>query len=160
MAPKNVQSELSRSTQRILEIREEQAKEAQLELDRLALEALNAGVLEIDSEEKWTTVVLDAPRDRLVAVLWGSKDCRKCKALKPRFIKLAAGLVDNLPDTEFHYVDARSVGNARQQAGVRVVPLLQCWKNGGLVESFLAEGQIAEAEDKMRDIITGLSSST
>ncbi len=36
-----------------------------------------------------------------------------------------AGLVDNLPDTEFHYVDARSVGNARKQAGVRVVPLLQ-----------------------------------
>jgi hypothetical protein len=92
MAPKNVQGvELSKSTQRILEIRQEQAKEAQLELDRLALEALNAGVLEIDSEQKWSRVVLDAPRDRLVAVLWGSKDCRKCKALKPRFIKLAAG---------------------------------------------------------------------
>jgi hypothetical protein len=92
MAPRDVQGvELSKSTQRILEIREEQAKEAQLELDRLALEALNAGVLEIDTEERWTTVVLDAPRDRLVAVLWGSKDCRKCKALKPRFIRLAAG---------------------------------------------------------------------
>ena len=36
-----------------------------------------------------------------------------------------ADLVDNLPDTEFHYVDARSVGDARKQAGVRVVPLLQ-----------------------------------
>jgi hypothetical protein len=28
-------------------------------------------------------------------------------------------------DTIFRYVDARGVGNARQQAGVKVVPLLQ-----------------------------------
>ena len=92
MAPRDADtSELSESTQRLLKIQEELAKEAQLEQDRLALEALNAGVLDIVAEDGWRNEVIGAPSGRLVAVLWGSKDCRKCKALKPKFIKLVAG---------------------------------------------------------------------
>jgi hypothetical protein len=93
MAPKDSDSnELSPSTQRLIEIQEELAKEAQLEQDRMALEALDAGVREIIADDQWKTDVLEAPYDRLVAVLWGSKDCRKCRALKPKFIKLVAGV--------------------------------------------------------------------
>ena len=92
MAPRDSNpGELSQSTQRLLEIQEELAREAQLEQDRLALEALNAGIVDIVAEDQWRREVLEAPANRLVGVLWGSKDCRKCKALKPKFIKLVAG---------------------------------------------------------------------
>jgi hypothetical protein len=92
MAPKDADpNEVSESTLRLLKIQEELAREAQLEQDRLALEAINAGVLDIVGEDAWREEVIGAPPDRLVAVLWGSKDCRKCKALKPKFIKLGAG---------------------------------------------------------------------
>ncbi len=79
----------------------------------------------------------------------------------------------------FHCVDARSVGNARLTAQVKVVPLLQvfnfvqgktkdaipdpgelflqCWKNGEMLESYLAEGQLSEAEVMMRDIVMRIS---
>lgn len=162
MAPKDADpNEVSESTLRLLKIQEELAREAQLEQDRLALEAINAGVLDIVGEDAWREEVIGAPPDRLVAVLWGSKDCRKCKALKPKFIKLGAELKREITsDTIFRYVDARAVGNARQQAGVKVVPLLQCWRKGEIVESYLAEGQLPEAEQRIKEIVRSLSASS
>jgi hypothetical protein len=82
---------MSASSQRIFQIQEELAKEAELERARLQLEALNAGVLELTTEEQWTTSIRNSATEQISISLWGSKDCRKCKAIKPKFVKIAGG---------------------------------------------------------------------
>jgi hypothetical protein len=84
-----------------------------------------------------------------------------------------------LEGISFYYIDARSVGNARLAAQVKVVPLLQvyfattrvivlnvfiralisdvtsaqCWRNGQMLESYIAEGQLSDAEIQMKEFV-------
>jgi len=71
--------QLSESQQRMVQLH----KEKELERDRERIEAIAAGVVQIDTRQDFEEKVLHDQSDRLMVIFWGGPWCRKCTALKP-----------------------------------------------------------------------------
>jgi thiol-disulfide isomerase/thioredoxin len=106
----------SESAARLLELREEQ----ELNRDKERLEALAAGVIGVESLEQWEKLIAENNADGHVSVVfWGGSWCRKCMALKPKYVKLAGEMTKEATEgtLRFYYADARGVaqkvGNSR-----------------------------------------------
>lgn len=104
----------SESAARLLELMKEDAVRAELVLQKAQLEEIAAGVKEIVSKEEWEAVVAQSTQEDLVAVVfWGGSWCRKCQALKPKFVSLAANLGnEQAGKLRFYYADARSIAKS------------------------------------------------
>jgi len=115
----------SESAARLLELREEQ----ELNRDKERLEALAAGVIGVESLEQWEKLIAENNADGHVSVVfWGGSWCRKCMALKPKYVKLAGEMTEEATEgtLRFYYADARGVaqkvGTSRATPPPRILP--------------------------------------
>ena len=121
------------------------------------MEAVAAGVVEVRSTEEWIQAA-DSTGEKMTVVFWGGPWCRKCQALKPKFVKLAGRFNKEGGDQQFIYADAKRVGAKDLEPGkISTVPTFQVWKDGKVLNQFVpglnvnnvipaVEAMIAECE--------------
>jgi len=139
-------------------------EEKELERDRERIEAIAAGVVQIDSRQDFEEKVLHDQSDRLMVIFWGGPWCRKCTALKPEFVKLTAELSKVHGDNILcAYCDSKAIAKAtdlppssilKNLAGVSIVPTLQCWRRGKVVEEFTSGKDKNEVMPAVRKMVS------
>jgi len=152
--------QLSESQKRMLELR----KEKELEQERERMEAIAAGVIQIDRRHDFEDTVVKDASGRLIVVFWGGAWCRKCTALKPEFVKLTAEVTQEYGGDAVRaaYCDAKLIAKAtdrppsailKEIAGVSIVPTVQCWRDGNVLEQYTAGSNRREVMPAVRKMV-------
>jgi len=124
-----------------------------LEAERARMEAVAAGVQSVNSLEELHRLTADV-EGLMTLIFWGGAWCRKCTALKPKFVSLSQILMQEYSSSalQFVYADAKAVGSSRPDlppslalkeiAGIQSVPTFQCWRGGRVLRSYTAELEV------------------